>query len=147
MIWRNKMKKILIMIMAVLMLAVTANALQPKGYISDENGDKHWYIQVTEKDSTYLSKLKNKELHVMTFKKPMEDTFINHMMITNIIKRWYGVDDCKFKEEPGAKCLFQKKGVCFQSENYKLIAFMLYYEIENNQIIKIYHAVGMAPCK
>ena len=142
------LKKIYILIMIIIFLPSLAFAwVLPKGYIQDENGKKHWYTQITEKDSTYLSKLKNKELHVMTFKKPMKDTVINRMMITNVIKRWYGVDDCKFKKKPGNKCVFQKKGVCFQSENYELIAFMVDYVIENGQITKVYHAVGIAPCK
>ena len=116
-----------------------------KGYINNEDGEKHWYSQTMEKMKYFHSMDAN--THILVFDKPMVDTDINKMMINNIVKRWYGVSDCKFKKETGTKSIFQKKGFCFQSENYKRIVIVIDYIVDGDFIIKVYHAQGIAPCK
>lgn len=156
-------RKVIALVVALLTTALsigTAHAgperYLKKGYIQNDNGEKCWYTQKTNKNSTYFHGSLKGTVGIITFddSQCMSDKGlgldVNKMMINNIISRWYSHRDAKFQtrvSEMFNGSLMQKKGKCIQSKTYPLIGITVDYLIENNSITGVIHGSSIQGCK
>jgi hypothetical protein len=127
-----------------------------KGNIQNDNGDKCWYKQKTDKESTYFHGDMKGTVGIIIFDDPqcMADRGlgldINRMMINNIISRWYSHSDANFQtrvSEMYNSSLMQKKGRCIQSKTYPAIGITVDYIIKGESIIQVIHGSSVMGCK
>ena len=157
------MKKLVTLAIAVSIVASTATAgserFLKKGYIQNDSGNKCWYTQSTNPDSTYFfgSGVKS-TVGVITFDDPrcMSDRGlgldINKRTINIVISRWYSFSDAKFKTGvselyKGSRFGSQKKGKCIQSKKYPAQGITIDYFVENNSITGAIHGPSVHGCK
>ncbi len=140
-------------------LMADADRYIKKGYISNNAGEKCWYIQRTDKISKYFYGMKH-TVGFITFDDPKcmsgkelgdQGISINKMMINNIISRWYSHRDADFmtKESELFKgSMMQKKGKCIYSKKYPdVVGIAVEYLIKKNSIISVKHGASLMGCK
>ena len=126
-----------------------------KGYIQNDNGEKCWYTQKTDPDSTYFHGDLKSDVGIITFTDPQcmsgkeLGLDVNKMTINNVISRWYSHKDAAFQTrvaEMYKGSPMQKKGQCIQSQTYPIIGITIDYFIENNSITGVIHGPSVAGC-
>jgi len=150
-----KIKTLLISTLLFTSSFTTAQAAgQPKGFISNENGDQCGYTQTVD-DLKHLHSLPAKTT-TMVFDDPncMAETdlgyMVNIMMINNMIAKWYSHNDADFQtreNELFATSALQKQGRCMQSATYPNVGVAIDYVIEDGSITQVIHAKTVGGCK
>ena len=135
-------------------LAGPTGALK-RGYIQNDKGDKCWYMQVVENNSTYFHGSLKGSNGIITFDNPncMSDSGLgldlNKRLINIIISRWYSHSDADFQvrvSEMFNGSMLQKKGKCIQSKKYPIIGITVDYFIKSNSIVGVIHGSSIQGC-
>lgn len=128
---------------------------QPKGYIQNDRGEKCWYTQRVDGNSTYFHGNLSGTMGIMTFDDPrcMSEVDVgldvNKRMINNIIARCYSHSDADFQtrdSELFPSSMMQKRGMCIQSRTYSTIGITVDYEIMDDSIIRVRHGMSVQGC-
>ena len=150
--------RIIGLVLFSLSYASTASAdsskFQPKGYITNDQGQKCWYKQTPIPDNNYFhDKLTNTVGRIFfDDSQCMKDSGIgldtNKMMINNVISKWYSHSDADFDtKNPYKTSLYQTKGQCIQSRTYPAIGIAVDYLIRDNSIVMVFHGPTVQGCK
>lgn len=132
-----------------------ADEFQKKGFIQNDRGEKCWYSQVTDQESTYFHESLKGTMGTITFDDPqcMSEADVgldvNKMMINNAISRWYSHSDAAFQtrvSELFPSSMFQKTGLCVQSKTYPTIGITVGYEVKGNSIVRVRHGSSIQGC-
>lgn len=136
--------------------SLAGDQFQPKGYIQNDRGDKCWYTQATDLESTYFHGTLKGQMGTITFddSRCMSEADVgldvNKMMINNVIARWYSHSDAAFRtrvSELFPSSMMQKKGLCIQSSKYPAIGITVDYEVRGNSIVRVRHGSSVQGCK
>jgi hypothetical protein len=126
-----------------------------KGYIQNDAGEKCTYSQTVNQQEKYFHDALTAITGTIVFDDPqcMKDSGIgldtNKMMINNIISRWYGQPDAKFKtraSELYAGSMLQTRGRCMQSSTYKALGIAVDYTVKSNSITQVKHSSTVQGC-
>jgi hypothetical protein len=137
-----------------------AAAFQPKGYISNQVGEKCWYTQRTDPEGAYFHGSLKGATGTVTFDDPgcMADgpglRDVNILMINNAIAGWYyGAKvqkDAAFLTDASdlyPTSMLQQKGQCMRSRTYPAIGVVVDYEVRGSAIAVVRHASAIQGCK
>lgn len=136
--------------------ATVAQAIQPKGYITNETGQQCWYRQAVDPAPSYFHSLPGPHI-TLTFDDPkcMRDTGqglgldIAKMLINNNIVRNHSRPDANFATLPDQmypSSLLQVRGQCIQSQKYPTRGVAVEYIIAGQAIKAVKHASTVAGC-
>ena len=130
-----------------------------KGFISNNSGEKCWYVQRTDRDNKYFYGIKH-TVGIIKFDNPKcmsaidlgkTGIAINKMMINNIISKWYSHRDANFMTKESALfngSMMQKKGKCIYSRKYPdVVGIAVDYFIKNDSIYSLAHGASLMGCK
>lgn len=135
--------------------AFSSDIFLPKGDIQNDRGEKCWYTQTTQSDSTYFHGTLKGRMGTITFDNArcMSDADVgldvNKMMINNVISQWYSHSNAAFKtrvNEFFSGSMMQKKGVCIQSSKYPAMGVTVDYEIKDSSIVRVRHGSAVQGC-
>lgn len=127
---------------------------QPRGYISNDWGDKCWFKQTTVQRIKYFQTAPNKTATLIfddprCMKKSELGQDANKMMINNFITNPYASGGAAFQtraSELYKTSLFQIRGQCIQSATFGLIGVAVEYHEANGSIYMVKHAPSVGRC-
>lgn len=132
-----------------------AHAMQPKGFIQNEDGARCHYTQRVEKNIHYFSYELTGNVGVLVFDDPrcMSETALGQMvninMINNVIVRWYAREPQHMMTREGElypTSFKQVRGKCIQSSKHELLGVTVDYIERDGSIVEVRHGIAAAGC-
>lgn len=138
-------------------VSVQAEAYLKKGYIQNDQGQKCWYAQAVDPDSTYFHGTMKGTVGIMTFDdaRCMAASDANRTMIINVVSRWYSHADAAFRTHPEQLypgSLAQTRGRCVQSATYPAVGITIDFVVERDasterqSIVQAIHGSSLQGC-
>lgn len=143
----------LLALSAIASAGTATAANQPKGHIINVDGEKCTFTQTTASEAYLHSIPANTGNLVFDDPRCMNATdvalLVNQSMIAGFITRGYSHPDAAFQTEIGqfqSGSGLQVRGICIQSATYPIVGVVAEFQIEDEHITGIKHAMAVQGC-